>query len=89
MSHQDRFEHARSQVLQWAIQDQFKAQLSVIHAGALLWHVRRFSTESFMEPFGIYISTLLLWAYIVFLHEPSENDAVQRTRMKDITINPQ
>ncbi|KUL81692.1 hypothetical protein ZTR_09661 [Talaromyces verruculosus] len=51
-SHQDRFEHARSQVFQWAIRDQFKARLSVIHAGALLWHVRRFSTDSFIEPFG-------------------------------------
>lgn len=62
-SYQDRFENSRSQVFQWAIRDQFKARLSVIHAGALLWHVRRFSTDSFIEPFGVYISTLLLWAY--------------------------
>jgi hypothetical protein len=59
----ERFEHARSQVFQWAIRDQFKARLSVIHAGALLWHVRRFSTDNVVEPFAIYIATLLLWAY--------------------------
>lgn len=57
------YEHARSQVLQWAIRDQFKARLSVVHAGALLWHVRRFSTDNAIEPFSIYIATLLLWAY--------------------------
>ncbi|GIJ89496.1 hypothetical protein Asppvi_008438 [Aspergillus pseudoviridinutans] len=62
-SHQERFEHARSQVFQWAIRDQFKARLSVIHAGALLWHVRRFSTDNVIEPFSIYMATLLLWAY--------------------------
>ncbi|RAL08040.1 FTFMHR domain-containing protein [Aspergillus homomorphus CBS 101889] len=62
-SHQERFEHARSQVFQWAIQDQFKARLAVIHAGALLWHVRRFSTDNVIEPFSVYIATLLLWAY--------------------------
>lgn len=62
-SHMERFEHARSQVFQWAIRDQFKARLSVIHAGALLWHVRRFNTDNVIEPFGVYIATLLLWAY--------------------------
>lgn len=59
------YEKARSQVLQWAIRDQFKARLSVVHAGALLWHVRRFSTDNAIEPFGVYIATLLLWAYSV------------------------
>ncbi|KAJ5640771.1 hypothetical protein N7528_000396 [Penicillium herquei] len=57
------YENARNQVLQWAIRDQFKARLSVVHAGALLWHVRRFSTDNAIEPFGIYIAVLLLWAY--------------------------
>jgi hypothetical protein len=62
-SHLERFENARSQVFQWAIRDQFKARLSVVHAGALLWHVRRFSTDNVVEPFAVYIATLLLWAY--------------------------
>ncbi|KAH8901619.1 hypothetical protein GQ53DRAFT_851567 [Thozetella sp. PMI_491] len=56
---------ARSHVTQWAIRDQFKARLSVVHAGALLWHVRRYSTDCILEPFGIYIATLAIWAYSV------------------------
>ncbi|CAH0017116.1 unnamed protein product [Clonostachys rhizophaga] len=54
---------ARSHILQWALRDQYKARLSVIHAGALLWHVRRYSSGSFLEPFGILIATLVVWAY--------------------------
>lgn len=54
---------ARSVILQWAIRDQYKARLSVIHAGALFWHVQRYSSSGFLEPFGIFIATLVLWAY--------------------------
>ncbi|CAG8207628.1 unnamed protein product [Penicillium salamii] len=75
------YENSRSQVLQWAIRDQFKARLSVVHAGALLWHVRRFSTDNVIEPFSIYIATLLLWAYSVStsavgIRERSDENAV-------------
>lgn len=58
-----RADTARSQVLRWAVDDQFKARLAVIHSGALFWHVRRYSIDSFVEPFGIYMATLVLWAY--------------------------
>ncbi|CAG9942519.1 unnamed protein product, partial [Clonostachys rosea f. rosea IK726] len=54
---------ARRHILQWALRDQYKARLSVIHAGALLWHVRRYSSGSFLEPFAILIATLVVWAY--------------------------
>ncbi|KAG6008999.1 hypothetical protein E4U43_000074 [Claviceps pusilla] len=54
---------ARNHVLQWALRDQHKARLAVVHSGALLWHIRRFSTYSFPEPFGIYSATLIIWAY--------------------------
>ncbi|KAL2849028.1 hypothetical protein BJX68DRAFT_267372 [Aspergillus pseudodeflectus] len=54
---------ARYHVFQWAIRDQYKARLSVIHAGALLWHVRRYSSNSFLEPFAVYTATLVIWAY--------------------------
>ncbi|KAL3485820.1 hypothetical protein BJX62DRAFT_229210 [Aspergillus germanicus] len=49
---------ARNHVFQWAIRDQYKARLSVIHAGALLWHIRRYSSNSFLEPFAVYTATL-------------------------------
>jgi hypothetical protein len=54
---------ARSRLLQWAIRDQFKARLAVIHAGALFWHTRRYRSHGFVEPFAIYIATLVIWAY--------------------------
>lgn len=56
---------ARDQVLQWVIRDQYKARLCAIHCGALFWHVRRYSCDSIVEPYGIYISTLILWAYSI------------------------
>lgn len=56
---------ATRQVLQWAIRDQYKARLSVIHAGAIFWYIRRYSCDSFIEPFAVYISTLVIWAYSV------------------------
>ncbi|KAI0205493.1 hypothetical protein F4808DRAFT_409377 [Astrocystis sublimbata] len=57
------YSDAKRHVLSWAIRDPFKARLAVIHAGALFWHVRRYSRSSFLEPFAIYIATLVLWAY--------------------------
>jgi hypothetical protein len=54
---------ARNHVFQWAIRDQYKARLSIIHAGALLWHIRRYSSNSFLEPFAVYTATLVIWAY--------------------------
>ncbi|KAK1446617.1 hypothetical protein CCUS01_12250 [Colletotrichum cuscutae] len=56
-------EKARSLVAQWALRDQYKARLSVVHAGAMLWHIRRYSVSNFLEPFGIFAATLVVWAY--------------------------
>lgn len=57
----------RELVLRWVIQDQYKARLSVVHAGCLLWHVRRYSTQAFLEPYAIHVATLVLWAYSIAL----------------------
>ncbi|KAF9888016.1 hypothetical protein FE257_009406 [Aspergillus nanangensis] len=54
---------ARYHTLHWALRDQYKARLCLVHAGALLWHVRRYSSNSFLEPFGVYAATLTVWAY--------------------------
>jgi hypothetical protein len=67
---------ARNQVLQWALRDQHKARLAVVHAGALLWHVRRFSSYSFVEPFGIYMATLAIWAYSQCHHFSGQDDGL-------------
>ncbi|RKL08604.1 hypothetical protein BFJ68_g9398 [Fusarium oxysporum] len=47
----------------WATQDRYKARLAVIHAGAVLWHVRRYSSDSIVEPFALFLAALVLWAY--------------------------
>ncbi|EKG17521.1 Transcription factor fungi [Macrophomina phaseolina MS6] len=52
-----------SKVFQWVRQDQHKARLAMIHAGALYWHVRRFSKAAFYEPSAVYLATLAMWAY--------------------------
>ncbi|CAK7224625.1 hypothetical protein SBRCBS47491_005612 [Sporothrix bragantina] len=57
------YAQAGSRVRQWTLHDPYKARLALVHAGALLWHVRRFSSGSFLEPFAIYRATLTLWAY--------------------------
>ncbi len=56
---------ARGLVLRWATRASLKARLAVIHAAAIFRHVRRCPTGSFMEPFAIYISTLVLWGYSI------------------------
>ncbi|KAH7123486.1 hypothetical protein B0J13DRAFT_154808 [Dactylonectria estremocensis] len=60
-----RYKEACGHLRQWAICDQFKARLSMVHAGAILWHVRRYSSDDFLEPFAIYLATLAIWAYSV------------------------
>ncbi|KAE8372645.1 C2H2 type zinc finger domain protein [Aspergillus bertholletiae] len=50
-------------ILRWIKHDQYKARLAVIHAGASLWHVRRYSTDAFHEPLAVFLAILTLWAY--------------------------
>ncbi|KAE8165300.1 fungal-specific transcription factor domain-containing protein [Aspergillus tamarii] len=50
-------------ILRWIKHDQYKARLAVIHAGASLWHVRRYSTDAFHEPVAVFLAILTLWAY--------------------------
>lgn len=71
---------ARTQVLRWAIHDAFKARLSVIHAGALFWHIRRYSSGGFLEPFAIYAGTLVIWAYSVSLQFAKQQGELVRLR---------
>ncbi|KAJ5098472.1 hypothetical protein N7532_005473 [Penicillium argentinense] len=59
----------RHQVLEWQYiwrwvkHDQYKARLSIVHAGVTLWHVRRYSTNAFHEPVAAFLAVLTLWAY--------------------------
>lgn len=64
------FTRARYQVLQWAIKDFCKARLSVVHAGAVYWHVRRYSCDSVIEPYAIFMATLVLWSFCLCMQLP-------------------
>jgi hypothetical protein len=50
-------------IWRWIKHDQYKARLSIIHAGVTLWHIRRYSTNAFHEPVAAFIAVLTLWAY--------------------------
>ena len=50
-------------IWRWIKHDQYKARLGVIHAGATLWFIRRYSTNTFHEPFAAWLAILILWAY--------------------------
>lgn len=60
---QTQYHEDRSEVLRWFIQDQYKARLALVHAGAVFWHVRRYSHDSMLEPFAVLLATLVVWAY--------------------------
>lgn len=75
-THGQDYSTARLQVLQWAIQDHCKARLSLVHCGALFWHVRRYSCDSLLEPYAIYIATLVLWAFCISMQLPEVAQAI-------------
>lgn len=56
----------KKHIQRWALDDQYKARLAMIHAGVLFWHVRRYSTDAFYEPSSVFLATLALWAYGTF-----------------------
>jgi hypothetical protein len=71
------FTEASSYVLRWAMNDSFKARLAVIHAGALFWHIRRYSRRGFLEPFAIYTATLTIWAYSISVQFAKQREELQ------------
>lgn len=54
---------AEDVIKRWLVLDQHKARLAVLHAGAMFWHQRRYGADSFLQPFGIFLAALVLWAY--------------------------
>ncbi|EHK20216.1 uncharacterized protein TRIVIDRAFT_193174 [Trichoderma virens Gv29-8] len=73
----ERYADASNCVLKWAINDSFKARLAIIHAGALFWHIRRYSRRSFLEPFTIYMATLIIWAYSTSVQFARQQEELQ------------
>jgi hypothetical protein len=66
----------RHEILEWAVRDRYKARLSIIHCGALFWHIRRYSRNSILEPYAIYLATLVLWAFCTSMQLPEVLDAI-------------
>ncbi|KAL7915557.1 C2H2 transcription factor-like protein [Trichoderma velutinum] len=56
----------RNHIRRWAVEDQYKARLAMIHAGVSFWHVRRYSVDGFYEPSAVFLATLAMWAYGTF-----------------------
>jgi hypothetical protein len=70
-------------IQRWTAEHQYKARLSVIHAGAILWHLRRFSTDAFYEAPAIALATLTLWAFGVFGNKHGQTRHVNDTSPSD------
>jgi hypothetical protein len=60
----------RQMIVTWAKKDRHKARLAVIHAGAVFWHVRRYSSDSFAQSFAVFLAAITLWAYGRFSRIP-------------------
>lgn len=68
----------RAYVQRWALEDQHKARLAMIHSGVLFWHVRRYSADAFYEPSSVFLATLAMWAYGTFAaHTSKEGESPQ------------
>ncbi|KAL4975380.1 fungal-specific transcription factor domain-containing protein [Aspergillus desertorum] len=65
-------------VLRWIKHDQYKARLAVIHAGSVLYHVRKYSTNAFHEPVATYLAILTLWAYGLCYKQASPDTTASR-----------
>lgn len=62
------YKSSKDYVVRWTRFDQYKARLSLVHAGALFWYTRRFSSRGLLESFGVYAATLTIWAYSTYMH---------------------
>ncbi|KAL5341555.1 fungal-specific transcription factor domain-containing protein [Aspergillus crustosus] len=68
-------------ILRWIKHDQYKARLAVIHAGSVLYHVRKYSTNAFHEPVATYLAILTLWAYGLCYKQASPDLVTARSEL--------
>lgn len=80
-------------IQRWAISDQYKARLAAIHAGVTFWHVRKYSTNAYYEPFAVLSATLTLWALSTFstnvdipAHSPDAIDGQESPTTSNIIL---
>lgn len=79
IEHSDKSNQQNQIIRRWALQDQYKARLAMIHAGVLFWHIRRYSASGFYEPASLAIATLTLWAFSAFSDPTRLSNGVEPT----------
>ncbi|KAL7941095.1 hypothetical protein V8C42DRAFT_335771 [Trichoderma barbatum] len=83
------YTEASNHVLKWAMNDSFKARLAIIHAGAMFWHIRRYSKKGFLEPFAIYMATLIIWAYSISVQFARQQEEFQAAPSMEGPLSPE
>jgi len=78
----------RKEIVRWFLQDQYKSRLSLVHAGAIFWHVRRYSHDSFLQPFAVFLSTLVIWAYATSFQALNQPKSLASELNRSATRNP-
>lgn len=73
-------QRAFDEVAKWMTLDDHKQRLSLVHAGSVFWHIRRYSRGHFSEPFAIFISTLAIWFSACF--QPSLQASMLQTKSR-------
>ncbi|KAH8798621.1 hypothetical protein F5884DRAFT_138828 [Xylogone sp. PMI_703] len=76
----------RNEVIRWFLQDQYKARLAIVHAGAVFWHVRRYSHDSMLEAFTVFLSTLVIWAYATSSQADKQQNQDQVNENVDVQL---
>ena len=73
----------RATIRRWVAEDEQKASLSTLHAGALFRHLQHFHTGGFYEPSAVLLATLTLWAYSTFTNIPSQRPFLSQRRYSE------
>ncbi|KAH8799150.1 hypothetical protein F5884DRAFT_135797 [Xylogone sp. PMI_703] len=77
----------KAEIMHWLSQDQYKARLSMVHAGAIFWYVRRYSCDGMIEPFAVYLASLVLWAYATFPPQPDKQREMTQDHGRQAAVN--
>lgn len=73
----------------WLNQDKYKARLAIVHSAAIFWHVRRYSSDSFLQPFAIFLASIVVWAYGTYTFEDEQKILAQHHLLEPSIRNQQ
>ncbi|KAI5257095.1 hypothetical protein E4T42_01108 [Aureobasidium subglaciale] len=78
----------RTAIRRWIVENESKARLAVLHAGALLRHLHAFHTNGFYEPSAVLLATLTLWTYGAFTTNVISTRSSTQRRFSDTQVHP-